>query len=87
MRRARQLDALDLHRTGKSTPMKDELKIELTAGQQELLLRGLRFVRSSVALEMKDYTPEVEQDRRQKYDEIQQLEAILNGQSTPTIPV
>ncbi|MEZ6055915.1 MAG: hypothetical protein R3C01_04350 [Planctomycetaceae bacterium] len=66
--------------------MNMELKIEITPGQQELLLRGLRFVRSSVALEMKDYTPEVEQDRRQKYDEIQQLEAILSGKSSPTVP-
>jgi len=65
--------------------MNPELKVELTSSQQEMLLRGLRFVRSSVALDIRDYSNEVEQERRTKYDEIQELEAILSGASHPGV--
>ncbi len=59
--------------------MNAELKIELSPHQQELLLRGLRYVRSSVALEMIDYSEEVEQRRRRQYAEIDELEGLLTG--------
>jgi hypothetical protein len=61
--------------------MNAELKIELSPHQQELLLRGLRYVRSSVALEMLDYSEEVEQRRRRQYAEIDELEGLLTGTS------
>lgn len=60
--------------------MNAELKIKLSSEQQELILRGLRFVRSSVALEMVDYTPEVEANRRRQYAEIAQLESLLGAE-------
>jgi hypothetical protein len=62
--------------------MNAELKLQLSSHQQELMLRGLRFVRSAVALEMLDHSPEVEASRRQKYEEIAELEGLLIGRSS-----
>ncbi len=56
-----------------------ELTLQLTRKQQELLLRGLRYVRSSIALDPLDWTEQVELDRRSKYAEISELETMLNG--------
>lgn len=56
-----------------------ELNITLTSQQQELLLRGLRYVRSSVALDMLDWSEEVESDRQRQYEEISAVEELLNG--------
>jgi hypothetical protein len=53
--------------------------IELNPEQRDILLTGLRFVRSSIALEMKDWTPEVESQRDRRYEELQNIEALLNG--------
>ena len=53
--------------------------MQLTQKQQELLLRGLRYVRSSVALDSVDWTEQVETERRGKYAEISRLEELLNG--------
>lgn len=61
--------------------MNAELKIELSPHQQELILRGLRFVRSSVALDMTDYSDDVAQSRRRQYADIAELEGLLNGAS------
>jgi hypothetical protein len=58
-----------------------ERPIELTRDQQDLLLQGLRFVRSSVALDVQDYTPAVEAERRQKYARINELESLLRSAS------
>ena len=52
---------------------------DLSPQQQELLLRGLRFVRNAVALEMIDYTPQVEAERRRHYAAIAELESLING--------
>jgi hypothetical protein len=59
--------------------MNAELKLELSPHQQEIVLRGLRFVRSAVALEMIDPTPETEASRRQQYAEIDELKELLEG--------
>jgi len=53
--------------------------LQLSRDQQDLLLQGLRFVRSSVALDMQDFTPAVEAERRQKYARISELESLLRG--------
>ena len=58
-------------------------RLELTRDQQDLLLQGLRFVRSAVALDMQDFTPAVEAERRQKYARINELESMLRT-SMPT---
>lgn len=70
---------IDLHVVQAKLPMNAELQLQLSPHQQELILRGLRFVRSSVALDMIDYTPEVEANRRQQYAEIAELEGLLTG--------
>jgi hypothetical protein len=64
--------------------MSAELHLQLTPQQQELILRGLRFVRSSVALDMVEYTPEVEASRRKQYDDIAEIEGLLSGKSSRT---
>lgn len=56
-----------------------ELNIQLTRKQQELLLRGLRYVRSSIALDVREWSNEVEADRQRQYQEIADLESLLNG--------
>lgn len=56
-----------------------ELNVTLTRKQQELLLRGLRYVRSSVALDPVDWSEQVEAERMRQYSEIAEIEALLNG--------
>lgn len=55
-----------------------ELSIQLTRKQQELLLRGLRFVRSSVALDMQNYTQNVYDQRQSQYAEIAAVESMVS---------
>jgi hypothetical protein len=62
--------------------MNADLKIEISPQQQELILRGLRFVRSSVALDMSDYSADVEQSRRRQYADIAELEGLLAAASS-----
>ncbi|MFV0445847.1 MAG: hypothetical protein ACK5Q5_19895 [Planctomycetaceae bacterium] len=64
--------------------MSAELQLQLSPQQQELILRGLRFVRSSVALDMVEFTPDVEASRRKQYDEIKELVDMLEGRSACT---
>ena len=56
-----------------------DLNVTLTRKQQELLLRGLRYVRSSVALDPVDWSEEVEVERQRQYSEIAEIETLLNG--------
>lgn len=53
--------------------------IEITPQQRELLLSGLRYVRSSIALEVRDWSEEVERDRDRQYEELESLESMLTG--------
>jgi hypothetical protein len=57
----------------------NDTTLQLTRKQQEILLRGLRYVRSSVALDVMDWNEQVEADRRGKYAEISQLEQLLSS--------
>ncbi len=61
--------------------MRDNITLELNPEQRQLLLDGLRFVRSSVALEILDWTPEVEANRDRQYTALSGLEDLLNGVS------
>jgi len=56
-----------------------DTNIQLTRKQQEILLRGLRYVRSSVALEQQDWNEEVENKRQMQYREISDLEGMVNS--------
>jgi hypothetical protein len=59
--------------------MSETLSVGLTEEQREILLRGLRFVRSSVALDVYDSTPETDAERTSKLREIRQLAEYLEG--------
>ena len=61
--------------------MRDNLTLELNPEQRQILLDGLRYVRSSVALEIIDWTPEVEKNRDRMYSLLNGLEDKLNGVS------
>lgn len=68
-------------------PMNAELHLELSPHQQEIVLRGLRFVRSAVALEMVDPTPETDASRQKQYAEIAEIENLLNGRGAAAAKV
>jgi hypothetical protein len=53
--------------------MSETLTVGLTNQQREILLRGLRFVRSAVALEIREPSAEVDADRATQMREIGRL--------------
>lgn len=59
--------------------MSETFTVGLTKQQRDLLLRGLRYVRSSVLLEPRDPSPEVDTDRRSQISEIADLVRALSG--------
>jgi len=61
--------------------MNDLLHLELTDRQRELLLRGLRFVRSSRMLEIRDSSDLTDDQRKDELGELRQLSDML-GQNT-----
>ena len=64
-----------------TNPMSDIIHLELTDRQRELLLRGLRFVRSSRMLEIRDVPDTIEEERKTELTEIRELVAILDQKS------
>ncbi len=59
--------------------MSETMSVGLTEEQREILLKGLRFVRSAVALEVYYSTPETDAQRSSKLKEIRQLAEYLEG--------
>jgi hypothetical protein len=59
--------------------MSETLTVGLTNQQRELLLRGLRFVRSAVMLEVREPSAEVDADRAAQVREIGRLVEQLEG--------
>jgi hypothetical protein len=59
--------------------MSERITIQLDPRQREYLLDGLRYVRSSVALEIIDWSEEVENQRQRQYEDLDRLEDMLNG--------
>ena len=59
--------------------MSETLTVGLTNQQRELLLRGLRFVHSAVALEVRDPTDEFVAERASQLREIRLLAEQLEG--------
>ncbi len=57
--------------------MNDLLHLELTDRQRELLLRGLRFVRSSRMLEIRDSSDLTDDQRQDELGELRQLSDML----------
>ena len=66
--------------------MSESLNIGLTNDQRDLLLQGLRFVRSSVLLEIHDPTPEIVETREGQLHEIETLVEQLSGSRSADTP-
>ena len=47
--------------------MRESINIEVDPQQREYLLTGLRYVRSSIALEITDWSEDVENRRQRQY--------------------
>lgn len=58
--------------------MNDPLHLELTNRQRELLLRGLRYVRSSRMLEIRETPDTIAKERRSELNEIRHLVEMLD---------
>ncbi len=59
--------------------MSQNITIELNPHQREILLTGLRFVRSSAAMTIEDWSEEVEAERARQYELVDGLVALLDG--------
>jgi hypothetical protein len=57
--------------------MSESLHLELTDRQRELLLRGLRFVRSSRMLEIRETPDDEAEQRKTELSEIRDLVEML----------
>ncbi len=55
------------------------LNVELTSQERDILVRGLRYVRSSIMLELRDPSKEDERRRACQLDEIQNLSQRLES--------
>ncbi len=59
--------------------MNDLFVFEVSKEQRDMLLQGLRFVRSSVMLNVEDPTPDFVADRNARLQDIAELVNVLNG--------
>lgn len=64
--------------TAGKEPMSESLQIELNDRQRDLLLRGLRYVRSSRMLEFREMAEITEDERRDELGQIRQLCDLLD---------
>jgi hypothetical protein len=62
--------------------MSESLQIGINPEQREMILRGLRFVRSSVLLEMRNPTEDEADPRETRLREIEDLVEQLGGART-----
>ncbi|KAA0135945.1 MULTISPECIES: hypothetical protein [Gimesia] len=60
-------------------PMAEIANINITEKQLDLLLSGLRYVKSAEKLRVEDPTPEYVRSRTEKLEEITALEKTLNS--------
>jgi len=61
-------------------PMSDLLTVELSKEQRDEILRGLRYVRSSVMLTPAEPPEKVAEGRNEKLQRIAALSSLLSGQ-------
>lgn len=61
--------------------MSELIHLELTDRQRELLLRGLRYVRSSRMLETRDHPDQEAEERTTELSEIRHLVELLDQKS------
>lgn len=62
------------------TPMSDLLTVELNKEQRDEILRGLRYVRSSVMLTPEEPSSQVAEKRNEKLQRLAALSELLSGQ-------
>ncbi len=62
--------------------MSESMTVELTEKQRDLVLRGLRYVRNSIMLEVRDPSPEFIQDRERRLQEVHELITRLETAKT-----
>jgi hypothetical protein len=55
------------------------MNVGLNPNERDLLLRGLRFVRSDIMMEMIDPTPDTKQERSERLHAVETLVSQLNG--------
>lgn len=67
--------------------MEGLVQIELTLEERDMLIRGLRYVRSSVMLEMRDPTAEDTYRRSHLLDQLQNLSQRLENAESLGVPV
>ena len=65
-------------RLSDDNPMSEMIQLELTDRQRELLLRGLRYVRSSRMLETRDNPDTIAEERKSELTEIRHLVEMLD---------
>jgi hypothetical protein len=65
--------------------MSECLNLELTKEQRELLLDGLRFVRSARALDVRDPLPGEDLTRKAELSEVDELVGLLEKGPTSTV--
>ncbi len=66
--------------------MSDLLQLELTDRQRELLLRGLRFVRSSRMLEIRASSDITDDERKDELVELRELSDLLGQRAAAAKP-
>lgn len=66
--------------------MNSQMHVELSDRQRELLLRGLRFVRSSRMLEFRESSDLNDDQRRDELQQIRQLADLLQNPSASNQP-
>ena len=63
--------------------MTDTQNLGLSKDQLDLVLRGLRFVRSSISMELLDYSDEAADRRSKQLREVDSLVRQLGGKAEP----
>ena len=61
--------------------MTETLSLDLTSDEREVLLRGLRFVSSSISMHPCDPSPEVDSQRKR---DLQEVAALADRLSAPS---
>jgi len=59
--------------------MSNVFAFEVTKEQRDVLLQGLRYVRSSIMLNVEDPTPEYIAERTSRLQDVTELTNLLNG--------
>jgi hypothetical protein len=67
--------------------MSNPIHLELTERQRELLLRGLRFVRSSRMLEIREIPDTIAEERAEELSEIRNLVSMLDQKASAAAKV